>query len=465
MMEHNGHGVLLLDHYDEMAEMLRASFRASGFQGEIVSLEDDGFLPEDVLSLYQWFCRDSVDSAEAAVSASADYRVSHAGWTPGKPRYFDQIELPDYWEISGSAASGEVHDLHKLRGRIFYHAKSGERQVSDVDWLNEQGIARCTDHYDRRGFLYARTIFNKKGEKFCRSWFDDKGRERVVENYVTRDILVNRNGMVSLYRNRTELATAMIRELGAAGSRMYYNSLSTPLFVTEKLKAPKADNILFWQEGPREDIPGNMKLILDGDTHTSKILVQNRESYEKLIALGASAEKVHPFGFVYPFCRQNTGGKDVLICTNSDQIEELEKLVTAFPEMTFHIAAVTEMSARLLAFGKYANVFLYPTVRNSVVDDLYQKCDWYLDINHGSEILTSVKRAFLNDQLILGFAKTLHRPRYVASAHIFNEAEELCRCMRKLTADPQLFREHLNMQKTAAMSEKKEGYRKLWDRR
>ena len=334
-----------------------------------------------------------------------------------------------------------------------------------MDWLNEQGIARCTDHYDRRGFLYARTIFNKKGEKFCRSWFDDKGRERVVENYVTRDILVNRNGMVSLYRNRTELATAMIRELGAAGSRMYYNSLSTPLFVTEKLKAPKADNILFWQEGPREDIPGNMQLILDGDTHTSKILVQNRESYEKLIALGASAEKVHPFGFVYPFCRQNTGGKDVLICTNSDQIEELEKLVTAFPEMTFHIAAVTEMSARLLAFGKYANVFLYPTVRNSVVDDLYQKCDWYLDINHGSEILTSVKRAFLNDQLILGFAKTLHRPRYVASAHIFNEAEELCRCMRKLTADPQLFREHLNMQKTAAMSEKKEGYRKLWDRR
>ena len=211
MMEHYGHGVLLLDHYDEMAEMLRASFRASGFQGEIISLEDDGFLPEDVLSLYQWFCRDSVDSAEAAVSASADYRVSHAGWTPGKPRYFDQIELPDYWEISGSAASGEVHDLHKLRGRIFYHAKSGERQVSDVDWLNEQGIARCTDHYDRRGFLYARTIFNKKGEKFCRSWFDDKGRERVVENYVTRDILVNRNGMVSLYRNRTELATAMIR--------------------------------------------------------------------------------------------------------------------------------------------------------------------------------------------------------------------------------------------------------------
>ena len=77
-MEHNGHGVLLLDHYDEMAEMLRASFRASGFQGEIISLEDDGFLPEDVLSLYQWFCRDSVDSAEAAVSASADYRVSHA---------------------------------------------------------------------------------------------------------------------------------------------------------------------------------------------------------------------------------------------------------------------------------------------------------------------------------------------------------------------------------------------------
>jgi hypothetical protein len=37
-----------------------------------------------------------------------DYRLAHAGWTPGTGRHFNQIELPDYWEITADGLSGKV---------------------------------------------------------------------------------------------------------------------------------------------------------------------------------------------------------------------------------------------------------------------------------------------------------------------------------------------------------------------
>ena len=50
--------ILLLDHYGEDSEMLHQSFRSSGFMGPVIVIEDDGFFPEDVISVYQYFCGD-----------------------------------------------------------------------------------------------------------------------------------------------------------------------------------------------------------------------------------------------------------------------------------------------------------------------------------------------------------------------------------------------------------------------
>lgn len=468
---HAEHGVLLLDHYDELASLLKDSFRGAGFSGPVIVVHDDGFLPKDVISLFRWFCRDREEvplPGSVRTRRGYDpfrrrrYRLTHAGWEPGKARYFNQIEVPDYWEISGNSGSGEVHDLHHLRGRIFYSGPSGHRLVSEVDWLNEKGIVRCTDHYERGGFLYSRTVFNRAGKRFCRSWFDELGRERIVENYVTGDITVNRSGKVQFFKSTTDLAVALIKEIGADGSRIFYNSLSVPLFVTERLKKPENGNVLFWQEKPREDIPGNMQMILEGNSKTEMICVQNRESREKLTALGADPSRLRPFGFLYPYRRENACSRNVLICTNSDQIEQLQEVAEALPDAVFHIAAVTEMSSRLLAFGKYPNVRLYPTASEAMLDELFQKCDYYLDINHGGEIVSSVWRAFQQNQLILGFRKTLHRPRYAAGEHVFIGAEELCRLLKRLMADPQMLQEHLRLQKQAAMEESPEAYQKLF---
>ncbi|MEJ7255328.1 accessory Sec system glycosylation chaperone GtfB, partial [Staphylococcus epidermidis] len=79
-----------------------------------------------------------------------------------------------------------------------------------------------------------------------------------------------------------------------------------------------------------------------------------------------------------------------------------EYLVTKHTEYQFHVAAITEMSSRLMNLGDYPNVKLYPAIKQNMVNQLYEYCDIYLDINEGGEILNAVRKAFDHHMLILG---------------------------------------------------------------
>lgn len=438
--------VLLLDSYGEESEMLRQSFRNAGFTGPAIVIEDDGFFPEDVISVYQYFC--------------GDFRKNRK--QPGKARYFNEINVPDYWVVSGNNSGGKVYDLHRERGRIFYAEPKHERQVRVVDWMDEKGTVRSSDHYNRYGALYARTFFSKDAKRFCKAYFDADGREVLLENYVTHDIILNKGGKVYVLKNKTELTLKLLEELGAMGSRIFFNSLSTPLFVSEKMPKNGKGDVLFWQEGARSDIPGNMQMILSGQSRRVKsIYVQKRDSYENLINLGASKDMLKPLGFVYTYSRQNTFKNKALICTNSDRIEKCEELIKALPQMHFYIAAITEMSSKLMSLSRYENVTLYPGVHMEVMNELFNTCDYYLDINHESEIVSAVKQAFLHDHLILGFKQTLHNKTFIADSHVFNKYEEMIDFLIQIMNHKKLIRKQIDLQKKEAMSEEAASYESL----
>ena len=154
---------------------------------------------------------------------------------PGKPRYFNQITVADYWEISGNNSSGKVHDLYRERGRIFYAEPKHKRLVKVVDWYDERGMVRSSDHYNRYGALFARTAFNAKGQRVNKSYFSAAGREILVENYVTGDIILNEDGGVRFFPNKTEFICYFMEKTGMDRGRLYFNSLSTPFFVSNKL--------------------------------------------------------------------------------------------------------------------------------------------------------------------------------------------------------------------------------------
>lgn len=448
MEKHSGmtDTILLLDNYGEDSEMLHQSFRKADFDGLVIVIEDDGFFPEDVISVYQYFC--------------GDFKKNNL--IPGKPRYFNQINVPDYWEISGNNSSGKVHDLYHERGHIFYAEPKHKRLVRVVDWMDENGIVRSSDHYNRYGALYARTTFSKDAKRFCKTYFDADGKEVLLENFVTHDIILNRDGKVYVYKSKVDLILKLLEELNAMGSRVFFNSLSTPLFVSERMPSDRQEDVLFWQEGVRNDIPGNMQMILEKRARRTKsIYVQKKDSYAKLMELSASNEALKPLGFAYAYSRQNTFKNEALICTNSDRIEKCEELVKALPQMHFHIVAITEMSSKLMGMAQYQNVMLYPGARNATIEKLFDTCDYYLDINHEGEIVSAVKQAFLHDQLIIGFRQTLHNKAFIAPEHVFDHHEAMVTFLKNIMGNSEAINRQIDLQKKAAMSEETAAYADL----
>lgn len=431
--------LLLMDNFSEESRKLYTSFLLSGQKFHTVILEDEGFLPEGAKTVYDYFLGDYKNAPDSF----------------GRPRYFNQIPVPDYWEIKGNNTQAQVYDLYRERGRIFYTEPKNKRLVKVVDWLDERGVVRSSDHYNSCGALYARTVFNEKGQKVTKTYFSAEGQEKIVENYVTNDIILNDGDKVRIFNNKTDFAVYALKAAGLENQRIFFNTLSTSFFVSERLRNPDRNHVLFWQEPKREDIPGNMVGILEKRSGTGAIMVQNRAAYEKLLELGANPEVLHLHGYLYPFERENRHGREALICTNSDNIEQCRKVIEALPMLHFHIAALTEMSSRLMAMGEYDNVTLYPNVKMNFLDRLFERCDWYFDINHYGEIVSALRRAFLQNQLIFAFEETAHRREYTAPEHIYPAADSdrMLEDIRAILEDYHLMEKHLEMQRKEAMAE------------
>ena len=203
-----------------------------------------------------------------------------------------------------------------------------------------------------------------------------------------------------------------------------------------------------------------MQVILDGHSRrTSKIYVQKKEAYEKLIELGANKDIVKPLGFIYNFEKENQHTNNILICTNSDRIEKLTELVNALPNMKFHVCALTEMSQKLMSFEKYDNVHLYPGCKASEILNLFNTCDYYLDINYENEIVDATKEAFLHNLLILGFNQTIHNRKYVLPDFVFdaNNYQDMIRVI----LDASHLDINLERQRNVAMTQNVQDYKNV----
>lgn len=435
---------LLFDTFSAESRNLYESFRNAGIDFTAAVIDDDGFLTESVLSVYGFFLG-----------------YESRGEKPYKPRYFNQIDIPEYWRIEGSNTNAKIMNHNKEVAHIFYTEPKHHRNVKVVDWLDDKGVVRLCEHYNKYGDIYCRTIFNKKGQKAARKFYSAQGKEIILENFVTGDILVSWQDRDWIFRNKTEFVKFFIQCAGLEDTAIYFNSLSYPFFVSQALPQNGYKDILFWHEPVGNEIPGNMQIILKNQaTRARTVYVQRRESYEKLISLGASPDIVKELGYVYSFVRENHHRPDILICTNSERIAHINELVQAVPNMHFHIAAITEMSSKLMSVGKYANVSLYPNVKEKVLDKLFEKCDIYMDINYEGEIADAVHRAFLNNQLIIGFEETMHNAYYTADTNTFAEKDyaDMAEALNIIIQAPQMIDKALQMQRDWAVTAKAEDY-------
>lgn len=395
--------IRLFDWLHQEAIDLQYSLEAAGFEAPTVVIHDDGYLPNGMTSPYSYFC--------------------HMEKGRGKPLYFNQVPVPEFWQITGTNNTGEIWNFSEKRGTIYYHEPKHLRLVKNVDWLNLAGKVYLTDHYNQYGWLYAKTYFNDQEQVLSKVYYNQKGEEVVLENHVTGSILLSWQKKSYYFENRSDFIRFYFEEAGLDTSAIWYNSLSTPFIISYYL-GDKGEDILFWQEKIGDHIPGNMSLILEGHAkRTKRIIVQDQQTYEQIRSLLPKEQqsKVSYLGYIYPERRANQNQKKILILTNSDQLHGLDTLLEMLADYQFHIAALTEMSNKLTAYGDKEQVTLYPNTTPQQVAHLFEQCDIYLDINEGDEILSALRQAFESNLVIAGFEGLLHAPDFLLPEAIFSK--------------------------------------------
>ena len=391
----------LYDRYSQESRDLHESLVATGLSQLGVVIDADGFLPDGLVSPFTYYL----------------------GYEKGKPLYFNQVPVPAFWEISGNNQSARIEDMTQERAVIHFADGLQARLVKKVEWKTPAGRIFQVDHYNRFGICFAKTTYDVSGQAIMTSYRDVDQKEVILENHITGDILLTLEGQgLRHFSGRVAFIIDFLQGLEVNLDHILFNSLSTSFLTSFHFPDKSGQDILVWQESLQDHIPGNMQLILENDHLRAKtIIISDYATYER--ALQLTDEKFHHkfshLGYHYHFKRDNFVRPDALIVTNSDQLEQVEKLVESLPRVTFRIAAVTEMSSKLLDMLRYPNVVLYQNASPQKIQELYQLSDIYLDINYGNELLQAVRQAFEHNQLILAFEETAHNRRYTAPNHIF----------------------------------------------
>jgi len=368
----------VFDSYSRESQDLLHSMKESGFDHPTVVLEPNGFLPDGVESPFIYFL----------------------GQAKGEKRgrYFNEVPVPDFWEVSGDNSSGKVTYYGQEKARIVYHAASYKRIVERLEWLDDKGQVVMIERFDQYGRKIAVTTCGDQGQHLVTTYFEGD-IERLTENHQTGDLILTLDHQpMQIFKNRLDYFVFYLEYRGFDLDGLVYNTLATSFSISLQLgnKGIKGRDVLVWQEPLHDSLPGNMQLILKSpEIRTKKILIVKDDIR-----------------------------KDAFVLTNSDQIEALTYLVENLPNVTFRVAALTEMSASLLSMVRYRNVVLYQNISQGRIKELLKVSSIYLDINHYAEVQGIVRKAFEHQQVILAFSHTLHDRHFLAQANIFDQGKE-----------------------------------------
>lgn len=353
--------------YTEQMNKMNETMQSLHVDTTILVLKNDGFLPEGVLSPSSYFV------------AQQENQILKE-----KKLYYDFIEVPEFWEIRSDKADGAIYDMGQKKASIYFQYPYAERYVQRVEWFMESGFVYKIDYYGKYGFKYKSEWRGTDNQVDLRVFYSSKNQEVVVEQPKSKTISIHLNGEMQAYFMSYEAYYQY------AFSKMGKNTDCMVLVENQE----QIRNVLKQQHTIKFACFTSWELL---------------DHYEK--AGGKNGVYFVNIPKQYP---KNHGNGEILILTDSDQIEGITVLINGLPHMNFHIAANTEVSDKLINLGKNDNVQIYPGISNSKAEELWQKCDIYLDINHFREIRNAVDQASQRNLVILGYENTIHHREMLA---------------------------------------------------
>lgn len=369
-----------------------------------IVIEDDGFLPSDVDSIYHFLGYNTCEYS---------------------PLHLNNLTLPLAYEVEREGADFFIMSNDMIVGRVILQGEPIERIVKEVWWLDSKGYPYKKDYYNQYGYCFKVETYVTDLGLVSTSYYSVSGEVLLDENHLVGSILYKNR----LYLNKLSLYNKCLSELGYSKEPITFNHLGTPLeIVLSSLES--GHELIFQEEVSVKSIPENLQYVIHNSDKIS-ISVTNRSTYSIL----ENMCKVQFMMLLVPSKSELGSVNEVLITTQTDQLTSVEDFVEQLPDLEFHIAAPTQMSSKLFDLNKYSNVHLYPNISSENLDELFNKCGLFLDIAMSPTVFDANRRALENNLLRVGLIG-VSTGNYISDDNLYSvkSLDNLIEYLRQVTS-------------------------------
>lgn len=372
--------IVFFDKYSEKTKKLLDTLKYLKVNAKVVVLEDNGFLPDEILSPYKYYI-------------SRQNRNEHVE----KELFYNFLEVPDFWEIRSVGSRGGIFDMGVERAEIYFTEPFEKRIVQRIEWKMENGWVYKIDFYNKYGIKYATEFLDIDKNIDSKVYYSDINQEVIIEQPQNNVVTLVENGQIKgIFTSYADFIKNYVAEYGVAEEYAVFVENEEMLERLDIKTVEKETWGYAW--------------------------FSNNDLLNRYIGMGG--KNGYRFCALSTTVAENRARGEALILTASAQIEKIEELTKEMPDLIFHIAAHTQMSDKLYKLAEERkNVKIYPSISTKDLNDLWDKCDFYLDINHYREIYDAVHEAYQRNLLIMGFGNTLHNKDLLVEECIFSEPE------------------------------------------
>ena len=212
-----------------------------------IVIEDDGFLPSDVTSIYHFLGYNTCDY---------------------NPLHLNDLTLPIAYEVEREGVDFFIMSNDMVVGKVILQGEPIELIVKEVWWLDSKGYPYKKDYYNQYGYCFKTETYVKDLGLVSTSYYSVSGEVLLDENHLVGSILYKNR----LYLNKLSLYNKCLSELGYSKEPITFNHLGTPLeIVLSSLES--GHELIFQEEVSVKSIPENLQYVIHNSDKISLLIV------------------------------------------------------------------------------------------------------------------------------------------------------------------------------------------------